>query len=72
MPPASRWGTGPRHGSDSESAASAEARLIAYLANVRPHLRAGISVETIRASHNVSRKVAEYRLMLAQQRWNAE
>lgn len=55
-----------------ESATSAEARLCTYLTMVRPHLRAAITVDTILATHAVSRKVAEYRLTLAQNRWAAE
>lgn len=55
-----------------ESQASAEARLQLFLANVRPHLRDAITVETILATHAVSHKVAQYRLALAQQRWAAE
>lgn len=55
-----------------ESQKAAEGRLIDYLENVRPILRAGITVDTIRATHNVSEQVAKYRLQLAQMRWAAE
>lgn len=65
-------GNASRYPDKRESAASAEARLISYLTMVRPHLRAGITVDTILATHAVSPKTAQYRLMLAQQRWAAE
>jgi hypothetical protein len=50
----------------------AEAQLVSYLANVRPVLRPNITVDTICRSYAVSRKVAEYRLTLFQNRWAAE
>lgn len=65
-------GNASRYPDKRESAASAEARLCTYLTMARPHMRAGITVDTILATHAVSAKTAQYRLMLAQQRWAAE
>jgi hypothetical protein len=52
--------------------AQAETALVMYLTNVRPALRAGITVESICRSYAVPARVAEYRLTLAQNRWAAE
>lgn len=54
------------------SQAQAEASLVMYLTNVAPALRARITVDSILSKYAVSRKVAEYRLTLAQNRWAAE
>lgn len=54
-----------------ESQASAEARMVGYLVSLddRPALQGAVTVDSLLRSHNVSAKVAQYRLMLAQQRW---
>lgn len=61
-----------RYPDKRESAASAEARLISYLTMARPHMRAGITVDSIVKTHAVSRQVAGYRLNIAQQAWARE
>lgn len=65
-------GNARRYPDKRESAANAEAWLCTYLTMVRPHMRAGITVDTILSTHAVTPKTAQYRLMLAQQRWAAE
>lgn len=65
-------GNASRYPDKRESAASAEARLCTYLTMARPHMRAGITVDSILKTHAVSRKFAEYRLNLAQQAWARE
>jgi len=63
-----------RFANKQETQESAERRLIEFLqfATDRPSLRASITVDSILRTHNVTEKVAKYRLMLAQQRWAAE
>lgn len=55
-----------------EGQAAAEARLVDFLCNVRPERRADITIASLTATHNVSAKVADYRLCLAQDRWRRE
>jgi hypothetical protein len=60
------------YGSKALSQTSAESQMVDYLCNVRPILRDAITADRLVATYNVSRKVAEYRLQLAQMRWAAE
>jgi hypothetical protein len=62
-------GNASRYPDKRESQKAAEGRLVDYLTNVRPALRGAITVEKIRATHNVTEQVAKYRLQLAQAGW---
>lgn len=50
---------------------NAEAQMVQYLCTITSPLRAGVTVDKLVATFNVPEKTAKYRLMLAQQRWQA-
>jgi hypothetical protein len=51
---------------------SAEAQMVQFLCSVTKPLRAAITADRLAVTYNVPLKVAQYRLMLAQQHWAAE
>lgn len=65
-------GNASRHPDKRETQAQAEARMVMFLTSCRPIMRDTITVDSLVASHRVPPRVAEYRLLLARQRWAAE
>ncbi len=61
-----------RYPDKRETQIEAEARMVQFLLNVRPHLRQCITVDTLVASYRVPARLAECRLMAAQGRWARE
>jgi hypothetical protein len=66
------FGNAQRHPDKKLTQAQAEAQMVQFLCGVRPSMRESITVDTLLRRYTVPAKVAEYRLILAQQRWAAE
>lgn len=65
-------GNATRFPNKGQTAIEAEGAMVHYLCNVRPSLRAAITVDTLVAKYNVHPRIAQYRLTLAQAKWAAE
>lgn len=66
------YGNASRHPDKKLSQQTAEAQMVQFLCSASKPMRALITPQTLVARYNVPLKVAQYRLMLAEQRWAAE